>query len=184
MFRAVRGTLVLLAACAAVACQSPTDPDEEQPEFIDTTVNPSPATASGPTGRFYTFVPTNNQPNESREYDWRTSFAVAITLNSNSNNDNINIDFPVKITAATVSVQQASGGIITPPTGSDTVHHEYDFQASTNTFTAANTTVTLNFDVWYDLPNLRRESLVTVTLNFADESGVTFSRSVEVRVSP
>jgi hypothetical protein len=184
MLRSLKAVLVLSAACWTLSCQSPTDPAVDVTEFVETTVAPTPAAASGPTGRFYTYVPTNNQPNEQREFDWRTSFAVGVTLNSHANDDKFGVEFPVKISAATVKVQQASGGIITPPTGSDTEHYEFDFQVATNTFPAANNTVNMSFDVWYDLPNLRREALVTVTLAFTDSSSRSFSRTVEVRVAP
>jgi hypothetical protein len=172
---------VLLVATATWACQSPTSTTPTT-DFIVTTVNPNPATATGPTGRFYTFVPANNQPAEQREYDWRTNFGVAVTLNSPGNN--VTVSFPVKITSATIKVQQASGGIITPPTGSDVEHYEDEFSTSTNTFGSAGSTVNMNFSVWYDLPNLRKEALITVSLVFTDNVGATFSKVVEVNVAP
>ena len=88
--------------------------------------------------------------------------------------------FPVKITSATVKVQQASGGIITPSTGGDIEHYEFEFTTSTNSFPAAGNTVNMNFNVWYDLPNLKREALVTLALVFTDNVGATFSKSVDV----
>ena len=92
--------------------------------------------------------------------------------------------FPVKITSATVRVQQATGGIITPPTGTDTEHYEFDFTTSSNSFAAAGSTVNMNFHIWYDLPNLKREALATVSLVFTDNDGRTFSKSVEVSIAP
>ena len=181
MFRSRKGVLVFLVACATWACQSPTSTTPTT-DFIVATVSPSPATASGPTGRFYTFVSTNNQPSEQREYDWKTAFGVAVTLNSPDKN--VSVTFPVKITSATAKVQQASGGIITAPTGSDSEHYEFEFTTSSNTFGAAGSTVNMNFNVWYDLPNLKRESLVTVSLVFTDNVGATFSKAVEVSVAP
>jgi len=83
-----------------------------------------------------------------------------------------------------VKVQQASGGIITPPTGSDVEHYEFEFTTSTNTFAGAGSTVNMNFNVWYDLPNLKREGLATVSLVFTDNVGATFSKSVEVSIAP
>jgi hypothetical protein len=175
-----KGVPVLLVASLTWACQSPTTTTPTT-DFIVATASPSPTTATGPTGRFYTFV-SNNQPSEQREYDWKTSFGVAVTLNSPDKN--VSVTFPVKITAATIKVQQASGGIITPPTGSDTEHYEFEFTTSSNTFGAAGSTVNMNFNVWYDLPNLKREALVTVSLVFTDNVGSTFSKSVEVSVAP
>jgi len=181
MLRNGKLRLVLLATSLTWACQSPTSTTPTT-DFIVATASPSPATASGPTGRFYTFVSANNQPSEQREYDWKTNFNVAVTLNTPDKN--VNVTFPVKISSATVKVQQASGGIITPPTGSDVEHYEFEFTTSTNTFAAAGSSVNMNFNVWYDLPNLKREGLATVSLVFTDNVGATFSKSVEVSIAP
>ena len=183
MSRYVLVPAVLGWAALGWACQSPTDTSSTTTtDFIVATVAPSPATASGPTGRFYTFVPTNNQPSEQREFDWRTSFTAAVTLNSPGKD--VTVTFPVKITSATIRVQQATGGIITPPTGTDTEHYEFDFTTSSNSFAAAGSTVNMNFNVWYDLPNLKREALVTLALVMADNDGRTFSKTVDVQVAP
>jgi hypothetical protein len=176
-----KGGLVLLAAALTWACQSPTSTTPTT-DFIVASASPSPTTAAGPTGRFYTFVNTNNQPSEQREFDWKTGFGVAVTLNSPDKN--VTVTFPVKISSATIRVQQASGGIITPPTGSDVEHYDFEFTTSTNTFASAANTVNMNFNVWYDLPNLKREGLVTVALSFTDNDGRTFSKTVDVSVAP
>jgi hypothetical protein len=57
-------------------------------------------------------------------------------------------------------------------------------QASTNRYGSVNSSATLTFDVWYDLPSLRREAIITVTLTFRDTDGVTFSKAIEVLVAP
>jgi hypothetical protein len=181
MLRRAQGVTVLLLTALTWACQSPTSTTPTT-DFIVTTANPATATANGPTGRFYTFIPSNNQPPEQREYDWKTSFGLSVTLGTPSKD--VTVTFPVKITSATVKVQQASAGIITPPTGSDIEHYEFDFSTSTNNFAAANSTINMNFNVWYDLPNLKREALVTVSLIFTDNAGITFSKSVDINVNP
>jgi hypothetical protein len=174
---------VLGWAALGWGCQSPTDTTATSTtDFIVATVTPSPTTATGPTGRFYTFIPSNNQPSEQREYDWQTSFGASVTLNSPGKD--VTMTFPVKITSATVRVQQASGGIVTPPTGSDTEHFEFEFTTSSNQFAAAGSTVNMNFNVWYDLPNLKREALMTLALAFTDNDGRSFSKTVEVSVAP
>jgi hypothetical protein len=183
MVRRVSGVAVVLAGSILVACQSPTDPDEVT-DFIDVTVSPSPATAAGPTGRTYKVEGDGDDPDEIREYDWRTTFNVSVTLTSAAQADNVNLDFPVDITAATVKVQQASGGIITPPTGGEV--ERYDFviaQSSGNRFTGVNSPIDMAFEVWYDVPNLRKEARVSVTLSFQDEGGATFTEVVPVRVA-
>jgi len=95
MLASRKGVLVLLAATVTWACQSPTSTTPTT-DFIVASANPSPTTATGPTGRFYTFVSTNNQPSEQREYDWKTSFGIAVTLNSPSSN--VSVTFPVLVT--------------------------------------------------------------------------------------
>jgi hypothetical protein len=183
MSRFVLVPAVLGWAALGWACQSPTNTSSTTTtDFIVATVAPSPTTASGPTGRFYTFIPSNNQPSEQREYDWRTSFTASVTLNSPGKD--VTVTFPVKITSATVKVQQATGGIITPSTGGDTEHYEFEFATSSNSFAAAGSTVNMNFNVWYDLPNLKREALVTLALVMADNDGRTFSKTVDVQVAP
>ena len=184
MARAVRGVTVLLGTLCLVACQSPTDPDEVT-DFIDVSVSPSPASADGPTGRTYRVEGDGDEPDEVREYDWRTTFTVTVRLTEDALADNVSLDFPVDITAATVRVQQASGGIVTPPTGGET--EKYDFviaQASSNRFTGVNSPIDMTFEVWYDLPSLRKEALVSVTLSMQDEGGATFTEVVPVRVAP
>jgi hypothetical protein len=184
MLRIPRAVAAVLAGLCLVACQSPTDPDDTS-DFIDVTVNPDPATASGPTGRTYKVEGDGDEPDEIREYDWRTVFTVSVSLNDHANDDNVNLDFPVDITAATVKVQQASGGIVTPPTGGETEHYEFIIaQATGNRFVGVDSPINMTFEAWYDLPNLRREAKVNVTLTFKDESDATFTEVVTVNVAP
>lgn len=179
-----KAAAAVVAGLCLLACQSPTDPNQTT-DFVDTTVSPETATASGPTGRTYKVEGSGDKPDEIREYDWHTAFTVSVTLNEHANDDNVKLDFPVDITSATVKVQQASGGIVTPPTGSETEHYEFVIaQATSNRFTGVNSPIDMTFEVWYDLPNLRREALVTVTLVFKDDSGVTFSEVATVKVAP
>ena len=177
--------LFLLAAMTGSACQSPSDTDTslDVDDFVDAAGSPDPATAEASSGKTYRVVRGNNQPDDILEYDWKVSFAVTVTLNSNSTSDDVDLEFPVKITSATVKVQQASGGIVTPPTGSDSEHYDSIItQSSANTFSGANTSVTLWFDVWYDLPSLRKEALATITVIMQDDDGMSFSKEVTVKI--
>jgi hypothetical protein len=106
-------------------------------------------------------------------------------LNGQATDDDLDIDFPVRVTATTLTVKQASGGIITPPSGGDTEKHEFvTLSASGNQIPSTDAPVTLTFEVWYDLPSLRKEALVTVALAFKDNDGKTFSKNYDVRVAP
>ena len=131
--------LMLSATLCLVACQSPTDPDEPT-DFVDVSVTPDPAAAGGPDRPHVQGRGRRRRPRR----DPRIRLAdrpsrSTVTLNQNATAENVSLDFPVDITAATVRVQQASGGIVTPPTGGDT--ERYDFviaQATSNRFTGVN----------------------------------------------
>jgi len=186
-FKAILQAAALAGAAAVAACQSPTDPDDVivVDDFVEASVTPDPANADFSTGRTYRVVRGNNQPDDILEYDWKSNFTVAILVNGTANDEDLDLEFPLDITSATVKVQQASGGIVTPPTGSDVEHSEFTIvQTSGSRFAAANTTNTITFDVWYDLPNLRKEALMTVTVALKDNAGRMFSKVKEVRVAP
>jgi hypothetical protein len=178
---------VLFGALAMAGCQSPTSADDalDVDDFVVTSVSPARATAVPSSGRTYRVVRGNNQPDDVLEYDWITSFTLTVTLNSNATAKDIDLDFPVDISSVSGKVQQASGGIVTPPTGGEVEHYESVIAQSTgNRFDAVNSSVTLTFQVWYDLPSLRREALVSETLAFKDKNGKTFSKTVDVQVDP
>lgn len=177
---------VVLMVPLLAGCQSPTDPDEtlEVDDFLAVTANPDPTTASESTdGRTYRIVRGNNQPDDVLAFDWKTALTVTATLNSRADDDDA-LEFPVTLSSVAVVVKQASGGIVTPPTGGDTEHYDYVTSASSNTFAAVNSSVSIALEIWYDLPSLRREALVTVTLSFKDNDGQSFSKSIDVKVAP
>jgi hypothetical protein len=192
MVRRVSMAMLLLAGVAAVSlsgCQKTdsTDSSLKVDDFVISTTSPSIATADGPgTGKTYRIVRGNNQPDDILEYDWHTTFGLSTTINNHATDDSVKLAFPVTLSSASVKVQQASGGIVNPPTGGDTEHFEYLSSASGNTIGAVNGTINMNFEVWYDLPSLRKEALITVTLNFTDDSSTpkTFTKVVNVQVAP
>ena len=179
---------VLLSALAAVGCQNPTDPTDtiRFDEAVDITSSPDPIAADDHTGgRTYRIVRGNNQPDDILAYDWHTVFAANISLNANADDDDLDIDYPVRVVATTLVIKQATGGIVTPPTGSDS--EKFDFvtlSASGNQFNAINTPITLSFEAWYDLPSLRKEAIVQVSASFVDDDGSTFQKVVDVKVAP
>ena len=135
-------------------------------------------------GKTYRIVRGNNQPDDILRYDWKARFTVNLTLNDQADDDD-NLTFPIDVTSATVKVQQASGGIVNPPTGGDVEHFEYVLsQASSSRFGGINTSNSMALDVWYDLPSLQKEALVTVTVSFKDADGVVFSKAIDVKVAP
>ena len=115
VFAAARAAVLLLAVAAA-GCQKPTDPSNRTTydEAVDVSSSPDPIVADTQTGgRTYRVVRGNNQPDDILAYDWHTIFSASVQLNGNATDDDLDIDFPVRITAATLTVKQASGGIIT-----------------------------------------------------------------------
>jgi hypothetical protein len=179
---------VLLAAVAAVGCQSPTDPTDRltYDEAIDITSNPDPIGADADTGgRTYRIVRGNNQPDDILAYDWHAQFTAAINLNGQATDDDLDIDFPVRVVATALTIKQASGGIITPPSGGETEKYEFvTLSASGNQFPGTDAPITLAFEVWYDLPSLRKEAVVQVAASFVDSDGTTFQKTVDLRVAP
>jgi hypothetical protein len=186
----VRRAALLVAAMSLpfmAGCQSPTSADSslDVDDFLETSVAPSPASADQSLdGRTYRLVRGNNQPDDILAYDWKTTFAVTLRMNDKADDKN-GVTFPVDLTSATITVKQASGGIVTTPTGGDVEHSEYIVSNSTsNRFAGVNTSITVTFDVWYDLPSLRKEALITAQFSFKDADGAVFSKSVDVNVSP
>lgn len=178
---------VVMLPLMLAGCQSPTDPDDtlDVDDILDLSTTPNPAVASEATdGRTYRVVIGNNQPDEIRPFDWFTSFVVTATLNSNANDDDIDLEFPIDLTSVSVAVRQASGGIVSPPSGGEIEHYFHVTEASSNRYSSVNTSVSIKLDVWYDLPSLRKEALVTVTMNFQDADGQSFAKAYDVRVAP
>ena len=106
-------------------------------------------------------------------------------MNSNSSDSKYDLEFPVTMSQASIKVNQASGGIIVPPSGSDTEHSEYVIsQATGNKFGAANTSVSMRFDVWYSLPSQLKEAVITASFSMYDNNGKSFTKTATVKVAP
>jgi hypothetical protein len=175
MRRALRIVLPVVAAAALGACSSPTESD---PDFdVTFTASPDPAIASGPTGVQYKV--TNADDTVSfYEYDYRTSFTVTIQENAG---------MALEITSINLTVQQATGGIVIPPSGGDQVYYKFGSSAATSHINAKGA-ADVGFDVWYDLPNQGREALLTVSFTFdyedEDDNTYTYSDTFKVKVAP
>lgn len=92
-------------------------------------------------------------------YDWHAVFSTTLSFNANATDEDIDIEFPVTLSAVTLTIKQASGGIVTPPTGSDKEYVEcVTFNATGHHFADVGVANSASFEVWYDLPSLRKRS--------------------------
>jgi hypothetical protein len=188
MMRLVRAAAVATTALMAAGCQSPTSASStlNVDNFVDASV-PTQAAATASTGRTYRVVRGNNQPDDVLPFQYTSVFSVIISLNSNANADSVALTFPVTITAATGKVEQASGGIVTPPTGGEVEHYESVLLSSSgSTIAAVGGGITMVFQVWYSLPNGNREARVTESISMKDSnsSAKTWVKDVHINIAP
>jgi hypothetical protein len=181
--------LALVAALSLAGCQktSNTSTSVNVDTFVDSSSAPAIAVADGPgTGKTYRVVRGNNQPDDILEYQYHASFTTTVTINNHATDDSVKLAFPVTLSSATLKVQQASGGIVTPPTGTDVEHYEFVSHASGNTVGGVGGAISVGYDIWYTLPSGGKEALVTLSYNFTDDSSTpkTFTKTVNVRVAP
>lgn len=161
------------------ACSSPTDPTSSS-GAVNLTANPSPASAQPSHGVTYILQGDANNPDKTLEYPFESTFTTSIAETGGA---------ALEITAITLKVQQATGGIITPPTNGQVEHYQFVSQASGKNL-PANGQVSVGFQVWFALPNQRRECVATVGFTFIDRKGtpndtsddVAFSKSLDVQI--
>jgi len=178
MPRSTRAAVLASTAVMLVACSSLSNPTATT-EKVDLTANPNPTSALPSSGVFYTIVGDATHPDQTKPYPWQTQFSVNM-----SETAGVGLD----ITSISVKVQQAAGGIITPPTNGEIEHYQFTSQSSGNRLEGRGQAV-VGFNVWYALPNQGREAVVTVIVTFLDKKDVTnltddvsFTNQVTVRV--
>jgi hypothetical protein len=189
MLRPARVFLLLMALVPAVGCQSPTSATSTTniDTFVDASISPNPANAAVSTGKTYRVVRGNNQPDEVIPYQWVTTFSVTVSLNSTATSSDVDLTFPVTVTSVTGKVEQASGGIVTPPTGGEVEHYEsIILSSSASQVSAVGAGIQIVFQVWYALPSGNREALITETIAMKDshDTAKTFSKAVQIRIAP
>ncbi len=188
MLRTVKwGTCVVLTAVVFGGCQSPTDPGDVivVDDFVEGSQNPDPANAGPGDGRTYE-KPQTDLPSLILPYDWKVRFDVILRVNATADDEDLDLVFPIEITSVGVTVNQCSNGIVVPPSG-DAIYAAHDVAGSTgNVFPKSNSSNTLTLEVWYDLPNNRKESCIDVSVGLKwkneDAGDVTATKSVRVRV--
>jgi hypothetical protein len=177
--------LALCAAIVLVGCQSPTDPDDiiTVDDFVDATQSPDPAVANPGDGRTYEKAQAE-LPSLFIPYDWKVRFGVSLVINNSATDDDLELTFPIEITSVSLVVLQCSNGIVIPPSG-DAIYAAHDVVGSTGSvFSGVNAINTLTMDVWYDLPNGRKEACmdVAIGLKWDNEDAVEISGTKIVRV--
>lgn len=185
MLRIVKSGVAVLAAMAMFGCQSPTEPDDVivVDDFVEGSQSPDPANATVGDGRTFE-KPQTDLPNLILPYDWKVKFDVILRVNATADDEDLDLVFPIEITSVGVAVHQCSNGIIVPPSG-DAIYAAHDIASSTgNTFAGINTSNTLSMDVWYDLPNGRKEACIDVTvgLKWDNEDGLDLTGTKSVRI--
>jgi hypothetical protein len=187
MMRSVRLASVLMALVWCAACQSPTSASTTYNVDDFVTASSTTATASPSTGRTYRVVRGNNQPDEVLTFQYVTTFSFAINITSKAKEDSVDLTFPVTVTSVSGKVEQASGGIVTPPTTGDVEHFESVLISSSgSTISDVGGGITMVFQVWYSLPSGNREARITQNIAMKDStsSAKTFTKTVYVNVSP
>jgi hypothetical protein len=185
MLRVTLRLVVLAGLAAAVACQSPTSSSSTTSvdDYVAASSSPDPTTASPSKGVTYRVVRGNNQPDDILEFQYTATFGSIVTITSNPSD--VGLTFPVTVTSVSGKVEQASGGIVTPPTGGDVEHYQSVIVSSSgSSFSAAGSAVQMTFQVWYSLPSGGKECLVTESVALKDKDGKTFTKDVKVRVAP
>jgi hypothetical protein len=187
MIRFMRAAAVLMMTVTCAGCQNPSSASDttDVDDLVDATIGPNPAVATESTGKTYRVVRGNNQPDEVLPYQYVTTFTITVVIKTKKLSDKEDLSFPVTITSAIGKVEQASAGIVTPPTGGEVEHYESVMLSSTGTtVSAVGGGITMQFQVWYVLPNSLREALVTESISFKDDDGNAFTKVVPVKVAP
>jgi hypothetical protein len=173
MLRWVSRAILAAGALSLVACQSPTTASSTG--SVTMTFSPDPVSANPSSGKTFT-IKNSNKPDETREYQYVTSFAVKLT-NTNKTG--------ATVSAVTIKVQQASGGIVVVPTTGDIEYYTFDSSPDSNKVAANGGSETTQFTVWYSLPSQGREALITINYSLAaDDSSGSFGSTGSVRVVP
>jgi len=163
------GGMVLVAVLALSAC--------DRPAFIiPTTVASAPLeVVAVPTSLSAT--PSSGVTYELNgavlEYDWRTSFSVVIRAPDDQT--------AVAVTGLTQVLRQTTADIIVVPPPGLVEHYEFD-AAPHNNRVETGTEMSIDYEVWYTLPNEGREAQIKVGLTFVDDDAVTIVRSVTIPV--
>lgn len=177
MSRLVKAALLAYAVVALAGCASP----DSTTTSADVTLSasPSPANAEPSSGVTYILQGDSNNPDQTLTYPFQSTFTLNMVETGG---------VKLQITSISLKIQQATGGIITPPTTGEIEHYQFVSSASGNELPAKGE-VTVGFQVWYALPNKGRECVATISVGFLDQKGtsdtsddVGFSKTLDVQI--
>jgi hypothetical protein len=158
-----------LAACA----ETPLEPTDAMQAPFPVTISsaPDPARAVPSTGVTYLLN------DEVREYAFLASFDLIVRAHP----DNA---VGISVESDSIALQELTSAPVDGPGGGvDRERYEFESRADVNRLEPGGQT-SREFDVWYALPNGGREVLISVTLNFIDDNGVTFHEIHTLTVEP
>ena len=168
LMRPYPGQILTLGALVALAgCQGSTT----EPTPVPTTnlvIAAESATVSAQPSSGVTF----QADSVTQEYAWMTTLNIVLTLPA---------DEPaLTITNFIVAVQQTEdGAVVAPPAGEAERFHSEVRTMTTRIEPGGE--VTVQFDVWYLLPNLGRDAIISVALSFGRDDGNLFSGAISVQ---
>ncbi len=176
MFVKAYCVLAPIAALSMTACgeSSPTAPTTTTTTAttgatVTLLAAPDPAIAEPSAGVTYI------ENDQVLEFQWKTTFAIIVRLNEGQVATNVN--------SLSLVLQQASGGILIAPVTGETVRFRFDTRVPGNRLEPAGEVV-VEFDLFYTLPNQGKEALITVILALVNDSSVTTTDNIQLRVAP
>lgn len=171
MFPRSWSPIALLAALMLTSCDSGNlfDPSLTLGVIVDVTAEPDPTIATSAAGE--TFMVGD----EIVEFDWKTSFRLVSTIDEDQ--------VQTTITSLGLLVQQATGGIIIIPPPGQVESFRFDTRTNGNIIAPGSSKVS-EFDLWYSLPNGGREAVLTVSVTYINDSGLTRAETAQLRVAP
>lgn len=117
-------------------------------------------------------VTVNATPSPDSNYSWAATFTVTLTESAG---------VATTVRSLSANLQQAAGGIIiTPPSGLSE-SYRFNVRSGTNQL-GANSTLPIEFDFFYTLPNGGRQALVTISFTMVDSNGSQSSVVATVNV--
>lgn len=110
------------------------------------------------------------------EYQWTTSFPLIVAVPPEFSG--------VTITSVSLTLQQASGGILVAPPPGQTEQYFFNPTVTGNRVESGSET-TIVFDVWYTTPNVsgRADAVITVTVGALTDDGVALSSAYGIAVA-